>query len=100
MSLERRSAFLTGPFRQAPDEPSSRGVGPSRLFGRTIKEWEEGLGSPRDGLELLSQATHIEGLFRDDVLRRGEKALFDLITNRLQRMEDFEALIGLANSKT
>ena len=98
MSLERRSAFLTDLFAK---HRTSRSVAASAqsAFGRTIKEWEEGLGSPRDGLELLSQTTHIEGLFRDDVLRRGEKALFDLITNRLQRMEDFEALVGLATLK-
>ena len=98
MSLERRSSFLMHVY---VGHRTSRPIAVSAesAFTRTIEKWERGLGSPRDALELLSQATHFDSLIQEDVLRRGEQALFDLITNCLQRMEDFEALVGLANLK-
>ena len=98
MSLDRRSAFFADVFA---GHRNSRSVAASAqaAFGRTINEWEEGRGSLGDALELLSQATDIEGLFQEDVLGRAERALFDLITNRLQQVEDFEALVGLATLK-
>ena len=98
MSLERRAAFLADVCSR---HRTSRSVAASAqtAFSRTIDEWEEGRGSRRDALELLRQAMHIEGLFQEDILGRSERAIFDLITNCLQRVEDYEALVGLATLK-
>ena len=98
MSLERRTAFLMDVFAA---HRTSRAVAASAesALTATIKEWEEGRGSPRDALELLSHAIGTECLHQEDVLGRAEQALLNLLKNCLQRKEDFEALVGLASLK-
>lgn len=95
MNLERRTAFLLDVFAAHQTSRAVATAAESALTA-TIEEWEEGKGSSRDALELLSQAIRIEGLLDENVLQRAEQALFNLTTNRLRLREGFQVLVALA----
>ena len=95
MNLERRTAFLMDVFAAHKNSQVVAGLANSALTA-TIGEWEAGRGLSNDGLSILNQAVKVEDLLKKGVLERAERALHGLITNRLQRKEDFEALVALS----
>ncbi len=95
MSMERRTAFLMDVFAAHQGSRAVVASAKSALTA-TIEEWEEGRGSRRDALELLSQAMRTEGLVHENVLERAGRALLGLTTSQLRQKEDFEALVRLS----
>ena len=95
MSLERRTAFLLDVFAAHQGSPTVAASAKSALTA-TIEEWEEGRGSLRDGLELLSQAMSTEGLIHQNVLERAGRALLGFTARQLQQKEGFEAIVRLS----
>ena len=96
MSLELRAAFLMDILAIHHTSRIVTESAEAALIA-IIEMWEEGQGSPVDGVELLDQLVESECPMLVGVLERAEVALFQLITNRLQEKEDFTALVGLAD---
>ena len=95
VSIERRTAFLMDVMVA---HQSSRAVAASAqsALNSTVEEWEAERWSPRDGVELLSQAMSAEALLDENVLERAGLALLSIATSRLQQKEGFETLIELS----
>ena len=94
-SWERRTAFLVDVLVAHQSSQTVRASARLSLTA-TIKEWEQGRGSPIEALELRSQVKDTKGLFPEEYLKRVERALFRLITRQLFQKEGFEALVKLS----
>ena len=94
-SLERRAAFLMGVLAA---HPTSETVAASAASGLQAAgtEWEPGEGSPSEGLYLLRQAKGIEPSLPRHTVVQAERAFLRLASGRLDQMEGFTALVGLA----
>ena len=93
--MERRASFLMGVLAA---HPTSEVVAASAASGLKAagREWEAGEGSPSEGLYLLRQAKGIEPSLPRDTVVQAETAFLSLASGRLDQMDGFTALVGLA----
>ena len=99
MNLERRAEFL---MTLLAEHSTNRSIGPSALVAleTVVTEWESGRGSTSDGVRTIDRSITAREFLPEDTFERAERALFSLITERLNQTQDFEALVELANLST
>ena len=99
MNLERRVEFL---MTILAEYPANRSIGASSrvALGTVVTEWESGRGSTSDGVKTMARSIRARESLPEDDFARAERALFSLITQRLNQTQDFQALVELASLST
>ena len=99
MSLERRAEFL---MTLLAEDPTNRSIGSSSLAAleTAVTEWESGRGSTNDGVRTIAKSIETREFLPEGAFQRAERALFSLITQRLDQTQHFEALVELAHVST
>ena len=95
VSLERRTAFLIALSAAHPTNQRVA-ISANSVLSATIEAWNAGRGSPSDGIQLLNRASNSGALIQEKLLVEASRALSGLISGRLNELEDFEALVSLA----
>ena len=94
-SQERRAAFVT---RVLAEHRASRTVAEAAAFALEAARvrWAGGLGSASEGMALLREAGAVREVLPRGALHRAEQAFLELIASRLEELDDFSALVDLA----
>ena len=95
-SLERRAGFLVSVLIE---NDGNRKMAQAAVAGlvATGEQWESGRGSSPEGIELLAKVKLVRTLVPEDAVRFATQAFLKLISGRFEQIEDFTALVELAD---